>query len=217
MINTSKRITTVAVNSIRLLPQNPPIRTNKSNLQTLLTYMRERMAEGLPPLAPSDRLLIGKDNILGDGHRRLAALKILGVQHVQVEFDPTRTAAEIWRDRNSANTLNAQQVSAAAALGLDMQFWPYRVRRSADQLLSLAGDNAVELVVSSGISVSIVSVLRTAMGYCGRHDQAFGFALLRWMIVFNAQRLMRHIVDYRLMPPSAIVAAVNEGRALKIE
>lgn len=213
MKNTIKR---QPIDKIRELPYNPTIRTTRTKLSDLVAYMRDRQGRGLEPLPESERLLIGNDGYLGDGHRRLAALKVLGVSDVWVEIDSTRTAAEIWRDRNSGQPLNANQVTAAGRSGLDETYWPARIRQSADQLRSLAGEESIAVVLESGFSLSIVSPLRTVANYCGRHDQPFVLALLRWMICHNAVRLARSVADYRLMPPASLIAAVTENRPLQI-
>lgn len=209
-------IRTVPIESIRQSPFNPTIRTEKAAIADLIAYMRDRMDRGLPPLPNSERLLIGKDGFLGDGHRRLAALKAIGVKTVCIERDPSRTAAEIWRDRNSGKPLNSAHVSSAARLGLDEIYWPYRVRRQAAQLRNLAGEEAVDVAITSGLSVSVVSILRVALDFCGRFDQPFALQLLRWMGKYNTVRFTRNLVDYRLVQPDALIAAVTDDRPLQV-
>lgn len=212
----TKNIVIMAVRAIKPLPYNPPTRSDERQIDSLVRYMRDRIESELPPLAPADRLVVGCDGLLGDGHRRLAALKRLGVGAVEVEIDSSRTAAEIWRDRNSAMPLNSRQVSQAANLGLDQQYWPRQARQTARQLTDIAGDEAVPFILASGVSLGVLRELRLALNFCGNHDQPFAMAVLRWMIGNKAQRITRNMIEAGMITPEALISAINENRPLRM-
>lgn len=210
-------IKTMNVSDVKVLVENPPSRTTTAGLNGLVAYMEGRVMNNLPPLPQTERLVIGKDGILGDGHRRLAALKRIGEKRVEVEIDETRTAAEIWKERNSSSPITSRQVSEAAAAGLGIEYFPARTRYSAERLIKLCGQRGFDLVVKSNISFGITTVLITVINYTNKAgDQEFAFDLLKWVIKHKSQRLIRHAIEIAEVSPASILRAIKADRPLRL-
>lgn len=211
-------VKTMRVNDVQPLDCNPPSRTDEEHILDLSVFVEDRMRRGLPPLPDTERLLLGRDGILGDGHRRLAALKMNGVETVEIEVDQERTALEIYRDRGSAKSPTPKQIAQAALRGLSIEFFPPRQRANAETLIRLVGQEGLDYVISKDGQVSL-TVHRQLSAFLSwldrRNDQDFALKLLRWMVEHRSQRALRILIETSSITPRTVIRAVEENRRIR--
>lgn len=207
----------IKVCDLKPLVENPPSRTSDKAVGELVEYIRCRMSAGKSPLAPQDRLLIGCDGILGDGHRRRAALLICGVDEVEVEFDTERTAREIWRDRACAKSLTSIQIVESAALGLSEEYFPKQQRKNANRITQLAGEKGLKLVLNSSASFGVHQSLSRIVSYIGvTGDQDYGYKVLDWLIRHKMQLLSRLAIQSGKVSVAKLKNCIEKNKPLQI-
>jgi hypothetical protein len=208
---------TVKIENIKTLFCNPPSRTESGAIADIIRYVAERIEAGKPPLAPSDRLLIGKDGVLGDGHRRLAALKHHGVKQVEVEIDEERTGLEIYSSRSNAKPLTSRHATEAVRAGMPREMLTATHQRDWDAIEKMAGDGAVTILVQMGGAFGIRRVLSSLLHYLDVDDVHFGRKALKWLLVYRQQRIVRHAIEYMEINPVIIRRAIENDRPLRLE
>jgi len=209
-------ITRVNVGEISLLFSNPPSRVDPLGLRELQQYAEGRVALGQEAFRGPDRIVLGRDGKLGDGHRRYAVMKILGITECEAEIDEEKNGAEIWRDRNSGKPLNTRQETEALRLGHDLAFVTPRTRKNAEKIMKMAGQDGYELVVASGMSLGLEDSLGRALRFMNRNgDLEWGYTTLAWIIKHKMQRTLRHAIEDGKYKPSQLIKAIQQDRAIR--
>lgn len=204
------------VADIKPLIENPPSRVVDHAVADLVEYMKSRIETGKTALSSHDRLLIGCDGVLGDGHRRRAALILLGVEEVEVEFDAERTSHEIWRDRAHAKPLTSRQVSESGNLGLSREYFPKAQQRNADRLVQLAGEKGLKLVLNSGTSLGIHQALSRVVGFIGTTgDAEYNYKILDWLIRHKMQMFSRLAIESNRITAAKLKNSIDKNKPLQ--
>lgn len=186
---------------------NPAVRTEPKNIQDLVDSMRK---DGFWPYMP---LLLGRGDILADGHRRWTAAKVL-----KMEIVPCRridkSSAEIWAELNgTVRIITSREVASAVAAGMDAPMPKYQ--RQFDQLKAIAGDEGVRMVALNNFSVSIIKEVMAAARYVGKaDDKSFCSQVLRWMI---SNRTQRAVMEARRdkISPSLLLRKIEQNKPLR--
>lgn len=209
------------IDKVTPLPYNPTSRINMESgyMKDLVLFIQKRIEKNLPPLPDTDAITIGKDGYLGDGHRRIAALKFLGVEHVPFIVDGERTGLEIWRDRASAKPPTSRNVSEAAFLGLKEEYWPKQQREAAEIIRKYSGEDGLNLVIKNKVSFGINHVLSQIMKYLNypNNPKLNGYKILKWLVKHKMQRIARHAIEYLDIKTSVLERAIIGDRPLKLQ
>lgn len=194
----------VPVSEIKESGFNPPSRTRIRHDDPLLISMR---VKGFDPEYP---VMIGIDGRLGDGHRRLACAKLLGIDKIWVRKS-TKTAEELVLFNYGTRPIKTSH-------------WDYMskrieppppVKRKHERLKALAGPDAVDLVVEYNKATDVVSVLAKVIDYTGQKNkgQVVGRKILHWLVSQNqihpARMAMQEYID-----PAVLIEAINNNRPL---
>jgi hypothetical protein len=206
-------ITRMVLSEIKPLPYNPPSRTDEHNVLDLAIVIEERIKQGLDPLPASERLLVGKDGVLGDGHRRRAALLLCGVESFWVEIDSERNGVDIFTSRASARKATSQNMTEAYIAGLPEENLPPAARRNLVTLRRLAGDEAIEFLKKypGSSSFGIHKEVRRVMKFCGMRDQSFGFSVMRWLVLQRTQRDVRNWIQYKRITVKRLLYCIEKN------
>jgi hypothetical protein len=188
---------------------NPPARTDMRNIRGLVESMK---ADGFWPYCP---VLIGADSVLIDGHRRLTAAGLAGVDDIPA-IVVDAPAQEVWADINQNRaSLTGAQFLQAVSLGLD--YIPPRMERLYTILIELIGEVGLRRLAEKNIGPAIYRNVKRISVYCGQeNDQGFMRDLLWWLVNYKG---MQKIVEQAMkndVRPEVILEAVTSNRPLAV-
>jgi hypothetical protein len=196
---------------IKVARFNPARRIDRNSLTGLLLSIRQHGI--LEPLA------IASDLTLADGHRRLAAAKLLDLPNVPVAIykETALSAPSLWVVLNSEtmNLTPAQWLAAVdAGLPLDTPGFPDPLKRRIEQLVTLIGKEGMSRLVEQGRSPLIIDSAIRIANYCGRRaDDGFFKSAVLWLVeVGNAFSVKAAIGEG--IPADLLEEAVSQGHEL---
>lgn len=199
----------VEVKKLRCSDFNPPQRTDPKALQDLLESIKKGGIKH-----PLDVTL---DNIVIDGHRRLACAKQLLHSKVPVIYHDAKTP-ESMRDLWWDLARSTRKMSPAEVL------WFYsrggkpdgHTGSDIERLTAAVGDDGVLLLAEmQNVTPAVIDEARKVARYCGRReDQEFIAEALWWLLKHKQRTSIRHVIDLRL-PHTTLLEAIAEDRPIK--
>ncbi len=192
----NQRIVYLPIGQVHDAPWNPSRRTSKNAVAGLVRSMRESGFWWYMPL------VLGRDGLLADGHRRLAAARILKLTEVPcVRVD--KAADVLWAEINGRRrTVSRSETLEAVTLGLEVVPEDHSVK-VAEFLRVVGIDNAKQSYMI-GVSPSILDWARKLARYIGfdGDDEMIGKCVC-WLRKHQMQRRARSAMDAE-MDPSTI-------------
>lgn len=178
------------VDDLKFAPFNPEHRISDKYIEDLVLSMKE---EGFWPWNP---IHITIDNVVADGNRRLAAARKAGIKSIPaIVVNNSIGAEEIWGKINDRKNIASKDVLEAYVKGLPLNYIrPHRV--SIEKIKELGGDELVHFIQENGVSPSIVTYASTVAYRVGRKDdKEFIVKLIRWMITWRSQYIVRFLIS----------------------
>jgi hypothetical protein len=204
------KIVQYPIDKIKVAGFNPPKRTYPVSLEALKAQILAA-GEILSPVH------IGKDDILADGHRRVAVAKELGWETVPAILHPDTPADRLWVQLNAASMpLSAPQWLAAVYYGLplDIELMPMSIRRRIENLSELLDREELSRLIELGRSPTIVDTARYVTRYCDRgNDPVFLKKTILWFIENQSQFSARRAIADEC-PTDLLIEAIEEGRSI---
>jgi hypothetical protein len=190
-------------------PFNPEIRTQLEYLKDLRESMQEK---GFWEFAP---ILVDRNSVIIDGHRRWTVARILGIEKVPVTIVDGE-ADELWGEFNGNRMdMTGAQVMQAIAHGLKTR--PDKFADNLAQLEDIVGEEGLkELGLQGNISPNIIKTARRIARYCNlREDKVFIGLTVEWLAKYRkmtsiSARAMRE--DVR---PESLERAIRASRILE--
>lgn len=202
-MNENGKVTWVSIDDLQLSGINPLSRSFIVGSDLLKSFEKH----GFLPYHP---ILLSSDGMVGDGHRRLACAKLLGIEKVPV----IHTGA-------SVKELIGSNTGGRSFLTTDwdkVQYFGVEASPTASKyqaiLRKYAGDDALDYVVGARKSSRISEYLRKLLIYIGKDgDVEYGFKTLRWMVENNMQRVVIDAIKDDTSP-DIFIDAINNNRVL---
>lgn len=203
--------TDLAPAEIKVSKFNPARRTDRNQLSGLLISIQQ-----VGILHPLD---LASDNVLADGHRRLACAKILKLPTVPVAIhkESPLDAPALWVVLNSETmNLTPSQWLAAVDAGLPMETpgFPESLKRRITQLLEFVGKEGIHQLVDAGRSPHIMDVADRIVRYTDkRDDPVFAKMTVSWLLksgnVFSARSAIAEEI-----PNDILIEAIEQSTEL---
>jgi hypothetical protein len=183
-------------------PFNPATRTEPRNLKRLLNLIRDKGFR-FP-------VYLSRDGVLGDGHRRVACAKIIGLADVPaMRFD--LSADELFEMNDGMKTITDAQLLDAYRRGFR------RIRQSKldriHSLRDLVGEDGITRLADKGVSIHILSMARMVANYCDNDDHRFLARCIWWLVDYNQQFAARSAIR-EMIDPDVLEMAIETGRKL---
>lgn len=157
---------------------------------------------------------VTKDNVIIDGHRRLAAARALGWKTVPVVRHPEENASVIYAALNSAvrrpsgNDNLYVFLSAPDAVNLG-------ARRGMAAMQEALGIDLLQRLADSGGSIATYKQAAQIADYCGvRQDHEWLRAIVRWLLDTRQTYKVRKALEDGIDPRS-LLRAVETGKVLR--
>lgn len=170
-------VTTQMVDIDRVRPArfNPPDRVLEANLRPLAEDMRKN-----GQLSP---VHITSDYEVGDGHRRIAAAKLLGWTQIEAAIHGDMTVEELWIALNQ----NTRPIKPASWLyatdnGLDIERVPARYRHLIAEARRWLGEDNLRLLSEQMKSTDVIKTTIKLARYVGDETDATKARILKWLI-----------------------------------
>jgi ParB-like chromosome segregation protein Spo0J len=197
----------VAISTLKASSYNPQSRLN-SNRMTALTKSIERIGL-IYPIAVTKKMQVI------DGHRRLAACKALGIEHVPVLIVESDEIPEtIYAEINaSACNLSGSQ---------NLQVWldnPLAVTERARKIFEAAqerfGLRILQSLAAKNMSVTLLRAANEVSRFVGAEDDVqFVRRAARWIMAHRNVRLVRSYCDMQ-QSPKTLYNAINNNKEIK--
>lgn len=201
------------VDSLEPRPYNPPGRTNEKIVKALADSIKRVGRIVYPLLVTRTKTKSGKRMII-EGHRRLAAARLLGWTQVPViltdDDDPDVIYAEVNGTSLRMSGVHALHVYLAnprAVMG--------KTRRTLEHAEKLVGRALMQELCSRGLAVATVRRAWDLMRYCNMKTPDMVRKCLKWMLKTGAN-WKAHEVMVAGVPPEKILAHVRAGTPLKV-
>lgn len=206
------QFTNINIENIIVAEFNPARRVGRNQLSGLLLSIQKH---GI--LEP---LVLTRDYILADGHRRYACAKLLDMDVVPVAIHDQSSldAPSLWVVLN-ADTMNltpSQWLDAVVhGLPLDTVGFPESMRRRILRLRALLGRDTLEELVEQGRSPTILDTAERVVKYLGkRNDEEFLKKTLLWLLLIGNSFSARNAIDEEI-PGDILEEAIEEGKLLQ--
>lgn len=201
----------LSVDEIQVASFNPARRVNRGSLSGLMISIQKHGI--LEPLA------LTWNQVLADGHRRLACAKMLDMKDIPVAIhkELMLDAPALWVVLNAESmSLTPAQWMDAVSHGLPLSTpgFPESMRKRITRLKELLGDSIIEDLVEAGRSPNILDTAERVVRFCGRKDdEDFLRKTLLWLVlVGNSFSVKNAIVEE--IPVDILEEAISEGRQI---
>lgn len=200
----------VPVKRIKAAPFNPADRTEQKKLRKLVAAIKA-LEEVLVPL-----IVNSATYELIDGHRRLAAARVLGMTHVPAIVRPM-TEEEARRAYAAINSTGLR-TSANESLQVWLQE-PTAVDRKYSELFSdmveAIGSQLVRRMARQGNSPRLFTTAKRLARYCSIDSRQFLGKALVWLMEHSSARQVEIAMAVG-QPASVLARAVNSGKPLTV-
>lgn len=201
-----QRVIYIPVEQIKPAPWNPSRRTKPSNIAALVHSMK---AHGFFWWKP---VIIGREDVMGDGHRRLCAAKAANIPHVPA-LRVDMAADVIWAVENGRRrTVTSAESLEAATLGLT--YLPDQHSKSVQEIIAVVGMEQLKQDYMIGVSPHILSWAKRTATYIGHdNDKAMIANIVLWLRKHEMQRRVRGAMDAEV-DPSVILGYIMIDKPL---
>lgn len=204
---TIPQIKMIAIETIKEANFQPQNRTEERKLKELLQSMNKY---GFALYRP---LLISKDGILADGHRRLACARKLGIKEVPVIFTNDALTV-VFGQNHSIEPYRAGDWLQAYAQQLAIDDVPQPYRNKIAKLEAIVGQDGVLRLAMLGYSLGVLDWAKRIARYCDDDSDTFVNKTLWWLVEnnmqFDARKAMEIDVD-----PEIFLQAIEENRSFR--
>jgi hypothetical protein len=189
----------VSVSKIKTMRYNPQYRLEEHVLAPLLDSIRR--------VGIINPLIVGDNNNLIDGHRRLKCAKILGMATVPtIKHDGD--VNELYQEVNTT----ARRLTNADYLAIYYAGGNVGVRRNAklDKIKEIVGDEIIKYAVTEGVSyTTIIQGIEAAklIGYTNVPK------LVVWLIKYKLSYRLRRVLEDR-MPFNKIIKLIESDKPI---
>lgn len=196
----------IAVELIKNAGFEPEERLAKDRLLSLVESIR---SVGL-----MYHLIVSRDMFLIDGHRRLAALKVLQWSAAPCRIVAVGLQDGFYESNSSTMTITSKQWGNAYINGLSEAHMPKNMRQSIDFLKSQISAETIEYVVSAGYGLrAIKQALTKLTNYISFPPDITRDQIVKWLVRHNMQYMSRKAIESGI-EPGKIIYAVREDRPL---
>lgn len=180
---------TVDIDRVKPARFNPPDRVLKANLKALAEDMRNN-----GQLSP---IHITSDYEVGDGHRRVAAAKMLGWTQIEASIHSDMTVEELWIALNQ----NTRPIKPASWLyatdnGLDIERVPARYRHLIMEARRWLGEDNLRLLSEHMKSTDVIKTTIKLARYVGDETDATKARILQWLIKHKMHLLVGRYMSH---------------------
>lgn len=195
------RIIYMDIDRIKPAPWNPARRTTPKALQPIIISMREH------GFWPYQHLILGRDDVLADGHRRLAAAKAVGLPRVPV-MRVDKAADVIWAEINGKRQeITASQSLEAIAHGLSVI--PDRHKSEVEKFIQVMGrgPDGINAPLMAGVAPSIMDWARKTARYIGidpDREPSQVKRIIFWLRRHQMQKRVRAAMEDEIDPQTVI-------------
>lgn len=196
----------VEIDKLKGAAHNPKGRTRSHQIKCLANSI-ERVGLNYP-------ILVSQDLDIIDGHRRVAAFKLLGRTEIPVLYSSTEDKDAVYAEVNA----NARHLSSAENLEVylanEKACTPYQ-RQQCQHWENRLGRSILVKLAKAGMALRTLAQAKRISTYVSRDDDKFVKAAALWLI----RHRCRAIVDAFMLtqqPPKLLYDAVTSGVALKI-
>lgn len=190
---------------------NPASRIEERRLKYLKRSMEEH---GFLDAFP---IIVGEDNVVADGHRRLTVAKILGIDKIPVlVINGGLSLEQYWSLNSISESPSATEVLEAYTKG--MLVLPEKHRNNILLLQTILGGKRQlkELFRKGKFSPALYQQSKRVANYCSRGDEPeFISAVICWLVENKMQHVIRVALENNV-EPKVLISAVEENRPLSI-
>lgn len=205
------RVVDFPIKEIKLAGFNPPVRTYPESLEQLKSQI---LAAGRV-LSP---VHIGLDNVLADGHRRVAISRELGYETVPaiISDDTPAEVLWVWLNAGSMNITPSQWFAAVFhGLPVDTANMPMSIRRRIERLIELLEPEQVANLIELGRSPTIIDTASFVARYCDREgDPVFLRQTIVWFTENQSQFSARRAIAEEA-PPDLLIEAIQDNKPVR--
>lgn len=201
----SKKVSveTLPIDSLKVAKFNPEARMKDIG----------QMAASIERVGLCYPVLVGQDDEVVDGHRRLAACKQLGWKDIQV-LRVSGDQAELFGEINHTNRpMNGNQ-ALTVYLQEPRAIGP-RARARMEECEEAVGLPTMKRMAKEGFSMATWATAKSIARQADAEDPEMVVKTLRWVMNFRCGSLVRRALENGTSP-GHILAAVNKNKPLKI-
>ncbi len=169
-----------------LKKQNP--RNPESRVRNVSALAHKIAAEGYDPIYP---LVLGTDDLIGDGHRRLRASETAEITEIPVVRHTTKTADQIFSDNQVNSSIKSFEWMEAHIAGLSQELIPKGIWGKIDYLKKIGGDKLLREMREKRQGPQLADVAKRVVRATKLEDKKIVF----WMMKHAQQALVRSCLD----------------------
>jgi len=204
------RLEVLPLARLRPSPYNPSSRTEEKRLDGL-----RKSIEAFGLLYP---ILVNSHLEIVDGHRRVAAVELLGWSEIPaIVLDGDVSVEQAYLE--VATTVRPPKGAEWTERFMQGGRVPKRHGRAIDCVRRWCGSEYIQTLVEKHLSArSTVDVARRVAAYCDvpYSDEEFMGKAVRWLVEGRRNNLARRLTDSRTVDPDVLFRAVIEDRDVRL-
>jgi hypothetical protein len=183
----------IKISEIKFAPFNGATRTEAQAMTELIDSIREN---GFFEWRP---VIIGNDNTLGDGHRRVTAAKILGIE--KVPFLRANVDSQVVYSTNASGSrpISGADLTGARAAGLSILPNSRRARQGLARAERLG---LLDYLAANRKSYALINYAVKAARLCGmdENDPETMRKITKWMVETESTRYANDAIQHHIKP-----------------
>lgn len=191
------------------------LKYSKHNPERRIKQKIGQLAKSIQSIGLQYPILVTSDNVVIDGHRRLAACRKMGLETIAC-LVTEQDGNTIYSDVNA----NAYKLSGNDAMFVylkDPTAVRAPVRKRMERMEERLGRSMMETIQKHGFSVLLFVFAEKLCKECDRDDDQWVRRVVRWMMTCESLGYVRSLVNTKMVSPAAVLRAVKLNRALRVK
>jgi hypothetical protein len=186
---------------------NSPERIEPKNIKDLVESMKK---DGFWNWMP---IITGNDGRVADGHRRLAAAAVVGIEKVPVERVNIETAV-LWANINLMHRrMKTREIASAYQSGARsaIDHLPnIETTKTLRKIIAIGGEELLRKVVETKTSPNIIIRARWVANYCGEGTDEFVVRAANWLMDNDMSATVNFYIRSKLSSAQLYKAIVDD-------
>lgn len=192
------------LDEIKLAPFNPSMRTTGQSLHDMLNDIREQGV--MYPVS------LSRDGFLGDGHRRVACAKIIGLKSIPaMRFD--KSVEQLFRLNGIQRPVTDRDwVQVWVSGNHDV---PNKNSKRIGRVIEIVGEAGMQALAAKQRGTSMLDVTRMIVNYCEKDEPEFIHKTFWWLLNTGQQFAARSAMRTGVSPDILEDAVLNNRHIIR--
>ena len=191
------------------------LKYSKHNPKRRLEQKLGQLCKSIQAIGLQYPILVTSNNVVIDGHRRLAAYKRMGLENI-ASLVTDQTPNDVYSEVN-ANAYKLSGNDAMYVYLVDPTAVRPQVRRRFQRMEDRLGRPMVETLQKHGFSVVVFCFAEHLCKECECDTDEWVKRVVRWLMTCESLGYVRSLVNTKMISPARVLRAAKQSKPLTVK